>query len=187
MEGELPMASLGSPLASSRPPPQPPVPYYQPPAYQQLLPVTYSQPLPQPQTAYAAYAPVRQEAVVTVEGSGATSMSPSNNCVICMSVFVYLFFCASMGIVALVLALVARVFRTDPSNAVKAVTFNRYAFCWAKAAIIVGIVIFVLRFIIYYSSLLYLNRDYKVSDLLLYLLKKPLVYVNLFTPLELRY
>ena len=156
------MVSLDSPFAqcgegSSRPPPQPPVPYYQPPAYQQLLLVTYkySQPLPQPQAAYAGYAPMRQEAVVTVEGSGATSMSPTNDCVICMSVFVCLFFCTSMGIVALVLALVARVFRTDPSNADKAVTFNDYAFRWAIAAIIVGIVTFVLPFIIHFFILLY--------------------------------
>ena len=131
MEGELPMAPLP-----------------QPPAFQSLVPVAYSQPLPQPQAAYGRYAPVPQQAVVTIVGSGATSLSPNNNCVICMSVFVCLFFCTSMGIVALVLALVARVFREDTSNAVKAVTLNRYAFRWTIAAIIAGIVIIVLRFIV---------------------------------------
>ena len=194
MEGKLPMA------------PQPPAPYYQPPAYQPLLTVTYSQqlpepqavtysqplpepqavtysqplpepqavmyrqplpepqavtysqPLPEPQAAYGDYAPEPQEAVVTILGSGATRLSPTNNCVICMSVFGCLCCCTSMGIVALVLALVARVFRTDPSNAVKAVTLNRYAFRLAIAAIIAGIVIFVLRFvlrfIVYFSIII---------------------------------
>ena len=149
MEGELPMAQ------------QPRAPYYQPPAYQPLLPVTYSQPLPEPQAAYGGYAPEPQQAVVTIEGSGATSLSPTNNCVIFMSVFVCLCCCTSMGIVALVLALVARVFRTDPSNAVKAVTLNRYAFRWVIAAIIAGIVILVLSFIV--NFMYSLNRGYNTT------------------------
>ena len=130
-------------------------PYYYRPASQPQLPVAYSQSQPLPQAEYGGYAPVQQQAVVTIVGSGATAMSPSNNCVICMSVFVCLCCCASMGIVALVLALVARVFREDPSNSVKAVTFNLYAFRWEIAAIIVGIVIFVLRIIIFFYM-----RDY---------------------------
>ena len=145
--------------------PQPPAPYYQPPAYQPLLPVTNSQPLPQPQAvtnsqplpqpqaAYGGHAPVPQQAVVNIVGSGPTR-SPSNNCVICMSVFVFLCCCTSMGIVALVLALVARVFHADPSNAVKAVTLNRYAFRLASAAIIAGIVILLLRFIVNFSYII---------------------------------
>ena len=145
----------------------------QSPASQPLLPVTYSQPLPQPQAVtysqtlpqpqavYGGYAPVPQQAVVTIVGSGATSLSPTNNCVICMSVFVCLCCCTSIGIVALVLALVARVFRTDPSNAVKAVTLNRYAFRWVIAAIIAGIVILVLSFIV--NFMYSLNRGYNTT------------------------
>ena len=157
------------PVTYSQPLPQPQAVTYSQPLPQPQA-VTYIQPLPQPQAAYAGYAPVPQQAVVTIEGSGATSLSPTNNCVICMSVFVCLCCCTSMGIVALVLALVTRVFRTDPSNAVKAVTFNRYAFRWAIVAIIAGIVIFVLRFIVSFSEYMYMNRGFytpKFMDVLL--------------------
>ena len=155
-------------------------PYYHPPAFQPQLPVAYSQPQPQPQAEFGDYAPVQQQAVVTIEGSGATSLSPTNNCVICMSVFVCMCCCTSMGIVALVLALVARVFREDPSNAVKAVTFNRYAFRWAIAAIIAGIVIIVLRFIVCLFYMFSRYGDYHtfmnvVFDTFRYLLRQ-LVY-----------
>ena len=82
MEGELPMAP--QPPASQ---PLLPITYSQP--LPQPQAVTYSQPLPQPQAAYGGYAPVPQQAVVTIEGSGATNLSPTDYCVGCMGI-VYL-------------------------------------------------------------------------------------------------
>ena len=56
--------------------PQPPVPYYQPPAQAQPQ-VVYGQPQS------SGYVPVQQQVAVNIVGSGATTMSPSNDCVIC--------------------------------------------------------------------------------------------------------
>ena len=56
--------------------PQPPAPYYQPPAQAQPQAV-YGQPQS------CGYVPVQQQVAVNIVGSGATTLSPSNECVIC--------------------------------------------------------------------------------------------------------
>ena len=56
--------------------PQQPAPYYQQPGQAQPQ-VVYGQ----PQT--AGYVPVQQQVAVNIVGSGATTLSPSNGCVIC--------------------------------------------------------------------------------------------------------
>lgn len=76
--------------------PQPPAPSYYQPSAAQPPQVAFGQPQPQvgygqplPQMAYnqphtsAGYAPVQQAVALNVVGSGATTMNPSNNCVIC--------------------------------------------------------------------------------------------------------
>ena len=59
----------------------------------------------------------------------------------------------ALGILALALVLVARVFHPDPANAVKAATLNRYAFRSALAAITSGVACYVLIAIIYGTTI----------------------------------
>ena len=86
---------------------------------------------------------------------------PTNDCEVEMgvlpraglSVFACMCCSASIGAIALVLALVARVFHPDPANSVKAVTLNRFAFRFAISAILIGITTLVVIGILYGSML----------------------------------
>jgi hypothetical protein len=140
-----------NPMAAQPQPPPAPAPA----CYQPLM----QSPPQQPQVLYggqpqmnAGYVSVQQQQMpiaINIMGSGAATMNPSNECVLCLSVFAC--FCCEgvLGVLAIALALVARVFHPDPANAVKAATLNRYAFRIAITAITLGIALYVFIFIIY--------------------------------------
>lgn len=123
--------------------------YYQAPSLQPLNQVVNS--YDQPQSSNSGYFPMQQPVALNIVGIGATTMEPSNDCVICMGVFACLCCSSSIAVIAITLALVARVFRSDTANAVSAVMLNRYAFRCAGTAIIIGVVFYVFICILYFS------------------------------------
>lgn len=106
---------------------------------------------------YGSCISVQQQTAVNIEDRSVSNTTISNTCVICLSVFACVCCSSSMGAIALLLALVARAFHSDPEYAAKAALLNRYGLRLAILVILIGLAIYVLIGISFGAMILWYN------------------------------